>query len=155
MRELLIIILTILTSNTCIGQIYDVDNKPKKIAGLCNQNELYLLMSELGGQTEPVSPLTLSKIYDRLVSEINLNNDFTKIKESKVVAVYINCQGNVVYVESEFKDEKLNQKIRDIFNSLGVWKAGIKEGNTVDSVVLYHVKIKKGKLILNGNIWRN
>ncbi|MFD0836433.1 hypothetical protein ACFQ0I_11685 [Mariniflexile aquimaris] len=155
MRELLIIILAILTSNTCIGQTHEVENNAKKIEGFCNQNELYLLMSELGGQTEPVSPVSISQIYDRLVREINLDNDFPKVKESKVVAIYINCQGKVVNVESEFKNEKLNQRIYDIFNSLGVWKAGIKEGNPVDSTVLYHFKIKKGKLILNGNIWRN
>lgn len=111
-------------------------------------------MNGMGDQSEAVCPLTLAQLYNKLVTELNLESDFPKFKGSDGVNVSINCRDEVVLVETEFKDEKLNQRVRDIFNSLGKWKAGTMMGKPVDCAIMYAIKIKKGKLTLNGNVWK-
>ena len=138
--------------NTCFGQsLLAKIEVPFKIEGLCNQDEYYHLMNSLGEQTVAACPQTLA---DKLVMELKLQEDFPKFKGSDGVNVSINCRGEVVLVEANFENDELNQRIRDIFTSLGEWEAGSFRGKKVDSSVLYAIKIKKGELELNRNIWK-
>ena len=155
MRHIFFLLTFFVCSSVSIGQTLQARiDVPEKIEGLCNQDEYYHLMNGMGDQTEAVCPLTLAQIYNKLVAELNLEKEFPKFKGSDGVNVSINCNGEVILVEADFKDERLNQKMREIFASLGEWKTGTMLGKKVDSAVLYAIKIKKGKLKLNENVWK-
>lgn len=88
-------------------------------------------MNGMGEQTVAACPQTLAQIYDKLVTELNLQKDFPKFKGSDGVNVSINCRGDVVLLESNFGNDELNQRVREIFTSLGEWKAGSIRGNNL------------------------
>jgi hypothetical protein len=154
MKQILTISLLLL-SNIILAQTLQakIDTKGKIIEGLCNQNEYYHLMNGMGNQQEAACPISNEEIYDKLL-ELTILKENPKFKGEEIINVDINCKGEVVNVDSEFKDEELNKQIKNLFLKLGNYNPGQMEGKNVDCSILYSIKIKNGTLTLNNNRWK-
>lgn len=100
------------------------------------------------GQIEAVCPITKEQILTRLNSEIQFLKDNPKYKTKGMIGLLINCKGEVVQSEmdTKTKSKELDKQIEALFNSLGEWKAGKLDGQSVDSSRLFSFRIKKGKI---------
>lgn len=118
------------------------------INGFCNEADLYIIIDGFGNQQEAKCPISNSELANRL-KELQFFQENPKFKGEILISVDINCNGEVVNVESKFNDSNLNRQIIDMFFSLGNYTPGIIQSKNVDSIVLYSLEIKKGELILN------
>lgn len=118
------------------------------IPGICNSKEVYAIFPMFKGQEQAVCPVTDDTINARLSNEVTFLKDNPKYSDKGMVNIIINCKGEVVKCEMDNKthSEELDKQIVAVFNSLGQWKAGKVDGNTVDSARLWSFKIKKGKI---------
>jgi hypothetical protein len=119
------------------------------IPGLCNDKEVYALFPSFKGQEEAVSPVTKEEILDKLNNEVQYLKDNPKHNDKGMIGLVINCKGDVVKckMDNKTKKPKLDRQIEDVFNSLGVWKAGKLNGKDVDTSRLFSFKIKNGKIL--------
>lgn len=131
-------------------QLTTVDTIENKINGFCNEADLYIIINGFGYQQEAKCPISNNELTNRL-EELQFFQENPKFKGEKIIKVDINCNGEVVNVESKFSDSNLNRQIIDMFFSLGNYTPGKIQSKNVDSSVLYSLEIKKGELILNNN----
>jgi hypothetical protein len=97
------------------------------IAGLCNDKEVYVLMSLFGkGQVEAVCPASDKQITKRLNNEVVFLKDSAGYNDKGMVSIIINCKGEVVQckIDNKTRHPELDQQIVAVFNTLGEWKPG-------------------------------
>lgn len=148
MKSLIIFITLLFSSSTMSAQFIAELQLEKPVEGICNMKHIYSLFPMFEGQIEAVCPVTKEQILTRLNSEIQFLKDNPKYKTKGMIGLLINCKGEVVQSEmdTKTKSKELDKQIEALFNSLGEWKAGKLDGQSVDSSRLYSFKIKKGKV---------
>jgi hypothetical protein len=102
----------------------------------------------LSGQEDAKCPITKEELLAKLNNEITFFKDNPKYKSKGSVEVMVNCEGEVVKVEVDFKkmNKILENQIIDLIKRLGNWEPGKLEGKKVDSITLFSFKVKKGKV---------
>ncbi len=121
------------------------------VAGLCDQNNVYVILPISKKQIEAKCPLSNKEITKRLNNEVQFLKDSTKYNDKGMVNLIINCKGEVVRCEIDNKTRhpELDKQIVTIFNALGEWKPGKVSGSKVDTARLFSFDIKDGKITVN------
>lgn len=116
------------------------------IEGICNNEEVYAIIPGLSNQKEAKCPVSKDAILVRLHFRVDYIKKNPKHKDKGMIAVIINCKGEVVRckMDQKTKSEELDKQIEKVFSELGDWEAAQVGGEDVDSVLLYSFKIKKG-----------
>ena len=119
------------------------------IEGLCNQNEVYALLSMFEGQKKAVCPISDEEILKRLNAEVQFVKDNPNYKDKGMIGLIVNCKGELVQcrMDNKTKSTVLDQQIEAVFKTLVKWKPGKLNGKKVDSSVLVSFKIKKGVFV--------
>jgi hypothetical protein len=121
------------------------------IAGVCDMKNILVLFPSFKGQKEAVPPVSEKEIEKRLNSEVKFLAENPTYSDTGMIGLVINCKGKVVQcqMDNKTKSEELDKQIEQVFNSLGVWKAGKLNGKPVDTSNLFSFTIENGKLTLN------
>ncbi len=148
MKNLIILTCILLSNLNGYTQLIAELQLDEPVEGICNMKHIYSLFPMFEGQEEAICPITKEQILVRLNSEIQFLKENPKFKSKGMIDLLINCKGEVVQckMDTKTKDKNLDKQIEAIFNTLGEWKAGKLDGQSVDSSLLYSFKIKKGKV---------
>lgn len=148
MKQILLTFFVLTIYMTTSAQFVAKMEVKEPIPGLCNATEVYALFPSFKGQEEAVSPMTKEQILDRLNHEVQYLKDNPKYDDKGMMGLVINCKGEVVKckMDNKTRTPELDKQIEDVFNSLGVWKAGKLNGKEVDTSRLFSFKIKNGKI---------
>ena len=142
MKNLLIICICLFIGTSALAQ----NNATSTNARLCDANNVHHLVYK--GQQEALSPLSNDAILSKLNSELAYLKSHSNFNGTGTIKLVINCRGEFVKAKmiSKTKSDVLNSQIEKVFSSLGTWKAGILDGNPVDSKRLFSFRIKDGVL---------
>jgi hypothetical protein len=123
----------------------------ESIPGLCNKDEVYALFPSIKGQVQAVCPLTKEQIVERLNNEVKFLKENPKYNDKGMVGLIISCKGELVKcaMDNKTKSPELDKQIEDVFNSLGLWKAGKLKKKEVDTSRLFSFVITDGVIALN------
>ncbi len=151
MKQIFFTLLVVTIQITTSAQFVARMEVKEPIPGLCNKNEVYALLPSLKGQIPAVSPMTKEQIAERLNKEIQFLKDSTTYNDKGMVALVINCKGEVVKCEMDNKTKtpELDKQIEDVFKTLGIWKAGKLNKKEVDTSRLFSFIIKDGVITIN------
>jgi hypothetical protein len=121
------------------------------IKGVCDNKNVCVIFSMMKGQEEAVCPISKSEIINRLNSEVTFLTDSTTYNDNGMVNIIINCKGEVVRceIDNKTKHAELDKQIVDVFKTLGKWKPGKLNGETVDVCKLWRFVIENGKISIN------
>lgn len=145
-KTLLLLIVLLLELNVSAQFVAKMEVK-EEIPGICNKNEVYAMFPSFKGQEEAICPITKEEISKKLNSEVAFLKNNPKCKDEGMIGLVINCKGDVVKckMDNKTKSPELDTQIENVFNSLGVWKAGKLDKKEVDTSQLFSFKIKNGK----------
>ena len=148
MKNLIIVITLLYTCLNVPAQFIAELQLEEPVEGICNMKHVYSLFPMFDGQDEAICPITKEQILTRLNTHVLFLKDNPKYKSKGMIGLLINCKGEVVQCEmdTKTKNKELDKQIEAVFNTLGKWKAGKLDGQSVDSSCLYSFKIKKGKV---------
>lgn len=151
MKKFLSVIVLIQVSLLSYSQMVARVEMKEKIEGICDNKNVYALLSLFGDQVEAVCSVPDSTIEGRLNREVEFLKDKSSYKDKGMVSIFINCKGEMVQckIDNETKSPVLDEQIVNVFKTLTTWKAGKLNGKEVDSMRLYSFEIKKGKITIN------
>lgn len=150
MKKTLIIALFLFSINSAFSQFVATVEVKDSIPGICNQKEVYSLFPGFTGQVEATCEQTNKQIEKKLNEEVKFLKDNPKHKDECMISIYVNCKGEMVKCEmdNKSKNPELDAQIEAVFKTLSGWKAGTLNGTAVDSMLIFSIKIKKGKITL-------
>jgi hypothetical protein len=149
MAKTILILLFLVIYCASSAQFVAMMEVKEPIPGLCNANQVYVLLSAFKGQEKAVCPVSEDVILQRLNSEVKFLIDNPEYDDKGMVGLVINCKGDVVQcnMDNKTKSPELDKQIEDVFNSLGDWKPGKLKRKDVDTSQLFSFVIKDGKVI--------
>lgn len=151
MRQILLFFLSMIISVTASAQFVARMEVKDPISGLCSKNEVYALLPSLKGQVQAVCPLTKEQIAEKLNNEVTFLKENQTYSDKGMIGLIINCKGEVVRCEMDNKTKtpELDKQIEDVFNTLGIWKAGKLNKKEVDTSRLFSFIVENGVIALN------
>lgn len=146
MKKLSFLLLTLTLSLTASAQMEVIMEMTDNVKGLCNKNEVYMLIEAIDGQKEAICPLEKSEILKRLNTEVAFCKSNPGHNDKGTVDLVISCKGKVVKCAMGIKTKspELDKQIETVFNSLGVWKPGTFNKKAVDSEAIWGLKVVDG-----------
>ncbi|MES2628123.1 MAG: hypothetical protein V4616_04055 [Bacteroidota bacterium] len=146
----LLFISVLFSGFTAHAQVVSKMEISEPVQGLCNNKEVYALVSSAGNQQSAVSPMKPEDISSKLNSTLLFIKEHPKHTDKGSVNVLINCEGKVVRVTMEQKTSSpdLDQQIIAFFSGMGDWQPGMYNSNKVDSYKVYTFTIRNGKFLL-------
>lgn len=150
MLRILIITSFLIVSTRLFGQFIATVELKEPLELMCGEN-LYALFDGFYGQESAKCEITPEKIVSKINKECpSIKNDLT-YKAKCVMSLYINCEGQVIQVDSEITDNPtLNDEINAVLLSTnGYWTPGKLNGEAVDCTELISIRIKKGVVYLD------
>lgn len=149
-RTILILLITTFWLNGFSQFVARMEVK-EDIPGLCDKNNVYVLLPSFKGQVEAVCPVKEDSILKRLNTEVPFVKENPTYTDKGMIGIIINCKGVVVKckMDNKTKDPELDQQIETVFNLLGTWKAGKLNKKEVDTSKLYSFKIINGVFTFN------
>jgi hypothetical protein len=117
-----------------------------EFTGACNIDAIYAIFGNSASQSPAVCPLSREEILNRLNTEITFPGEPKNYSDDGVVAVIINCKGELVscYMDRKTENPQVDEQILAVFNTLVSWKVAILNGKPVDSTQLFNFTIRKG-----------
>jgi hypothetical protein len=148
MAKTILILLFLVIYCASSAQFVAMMEVKEPIPGLCNANQVYVLLSAFKGQEKAVCPVSEDAILQRLNSEVKFLIDNPEYDDKGMIGLVINCKGDVVQcnMDNKTKSPELDKQIEDVFNSLGDWKPGKLKRKDVDTSQLFSFVIKDGKV---------
>lgn len=141
-------------TNTMYSQIGDmvaIMQVDEPIPGVCNNAKVISILPFPGnGQKKAKAPLKDEEITKLLNTEVAFLKDKPAYNDKGMVALIINCKGEMVRCEIDNKTQspELDQQIVAVFAEMKKWKPGTLKGKAVDTSVLYSFEIKEGVISL-------
>jgi hypothetical protein len=150
MKKTLLFLTSVLMSLSVSAQFVAKMEVKEAIPGICNENEVYALISSFKGQQKAVCPVSKDDILKRLNNEVEFIKTNPDFVDKGMIGLVINCKGQVVKckMDNKTKSVELDKQIEIIFDSLGAWKPGKLNGKEVDTSVLFSFDINNGKFTL-------
>jgi hypothetical protein len=133
------------------AQFVAIREMKEPVEGICDNAKVYALFNFDGQQVQQCS-MTKAEVEELLNSKVTyLRGDPKfKLKKHESVSTMVNCKGELVAVELDTKSAEFNQQVIDVFRTMGAtWTAGTLNGKAVDSVDLWGIEVKKGRIVLN------
>ena len=148
MAKTILILLFLVIYCASSAQFVAMMEVKEPIPGLCNANQVYVLLSAFKGQEKAICPVSEDAILQRLNSEVKFLIDNPEYDDKGMIGLVINCKGDVVQcnMDNKTKSPELDKQIEDVFNSLGDWKPGKLKRKDVDTSQLFSFVIKDGKV---------
>lgn len=122
------------------------------IEGLCDKKNVYAMFAMFDGQVEMKCDLDQAAIEEKLNAELPFLAANPKFKSKKHVMlnVWVNCKGELVWCAMDGNGEsgsaELDEQIVAVFKSLTGWKPATMNGRPVDSMKIWGMEVKNGKL---------
>lgn len=136
---------------TANAQLVAIREMKEPIDGVCDNAKVYAMLI-FDGQVPQKCSMTKQEVEDLLNHEVTYlkTNPKFKLKKHESFSTLVNCKGELVLVELNTKSAEFNQQVINAIRAMGAtWTAGKLNGKTVDSVDLWGMEIKKGRIILN------
>jgi hypothetical protein len=148
MAKTILILLFLVIYCASSAQFVAMMEVKEPIPGLCNANQVYVLLSAFKGQEKAICPVSEDAILQRLNSEVKFLIDNPEYDDKGMIGLVINCKGDVAQcnMDNKTKSPELDKQIEDVFNSLGDWKPGKLKRKDVDTSQLFSFVIKDGKV---------
>jgi hypothetical protein len=144
-RSILVLLAIIIWVNVSAQFVATMEVK-EDIPGLCNRDQVFVLLSAFKGQQEAVCPVSNEDILKRLNSEVTFLKDNPEFNDKGIISLIINCKGEVVQcrMDNKTKNPGLDKQIETVFNSLGKWTPGKLKKRAVDTCRLFGFNIVNG-----------
>ena len=157
MKRTIILISLLSLQQIMYCQFVAIMEVKEPIEGVCNQKEVYNLISSFSGQVPAVCPVSKDEILARLNNEVKFISENPKHKDKCIVGLVINCKGELVRCKLGPKTKRLelDEQISKVFESLGVWKAGTLDGKKCGYFKALQFKIEERSFfmgILTNNV---
>jgi hypothetical protein len=147
MKEAILVLTALCFNLLCFSQYYGKISPGDSIKGLCDPKQVYIDFI-LPNCAPAQFSLSDRKIEKRLNAEIPFFKDNAKVRDTGIVALLINCKGEIVKCEMDIKTKSilLDRQIMEVFNSLGPCTPAKNKGKNVDSVRYWNFIIKNGRI---------
>jgi hypothetical protein len=121
------------------------------VPGICNDKHVYALLNFLDGQKEHTCDTAKTRIEELLNERVTYlkENPKFKLKKYESVSTWVSCEGKLVKVDLDSKSPQFNEQVIAVFLSLSGWHVGTMGGKSVDSVRLWGIEVKKGRIVLD------
>ncbi|RYG02367.1 MAG: hypothetical protein EOO02_10715 [Chitinophagaceae bacterium] len=141
-----ILLAHLLTSLSSYSQFVARVDIKEKIEGICDANNVIVVIPMYKGQTKAVCAVADSTIVRRLNTEVEYLKDKKDDNDQGIVRILINCKGQVVKCDTDkkTKDPILDEQILAVFKTVTFTKpAKLKKAN-IDSLVFWSFEIANG-----------
>lgn len=150
MQRLFILALLIAACTSASAQLVAIREMKEPMEGVCDNSKVYAMLL-FDGQVMQKCSMTkeeVEEMLNRTVTYVRDNPKF-KLKKHESVSTMVNCKSELVAVELDTKSAEFNQQVIEAFRTMGAtWTAGTLNGKPVDSVDLWGIEIKKGRIVL-------
>jgi hypothetical protein len=132
------------------AQLVAIREMTEPVEGICDNSKVYALFNFKGQEVQQCS-MTKSEVEELLNRTVTYVRDNPKfdLQKHESVSTMVNCKGELVAVELDTKSAEFNQQVIEAFREMeATWTAGTLNGKPVDSVDLWGIEIKKGRIVL-------
>jgi hypothetical protein len=150
MKRYLLVIFLITACRISQAQLVAIREMKTPVEGVCDNSKVHALLIFEGQQMQKCS-MSKKEVEDLLNREVTYvrNNPKFKLKKHESVSTLVNCKGELVAVELDTKSAEFNEQVINVFRTMAAsWTAGTLNGKPVDSVELWGIEIKKGRIVL-------
>lgn len=151
MERLIFLSLLLATYISASAQLVAIREMKEPVEGVCDNTKVHAVLI-FDGQKQQQCSMTkaeIEELLNRNVTYMKTDPKF-KLKKHESVSTLVNCKGELVLVELDTKSAEFNQQVCGTFRTMGAtWTAGHINGKTVDSVELWGIEIKKGRIVLD------
>lgn len=150
MQRHLLFAIVIAVSTIANAQIVAIREMKAPVEGVCDNAKVYAMLLFEGQKMQQCSmtKTEVEELLNRTVTYVRDNPKF-KLKKHESVSTMVNCKSELVAVELDTKSAEFNQQVIEAFRTMNAtWTAGTLNGKPVDSVDLWGIEIKKGRIVL-------
>lgn len=149
MKKIITLSFALILSSTAFSQMTAKVTLKEPLEGICDNDNIYSLMSYQEGQVEAKLSLSEAQIEQKLNKSLNFLKENPKFKGKGFVTIIINCKGEPLRVKAQLfkkRNKELEEELITYFKTLKEWKPGTYYNETVDSDRSFSFSIKKGKI---------
>lgn len=150
MKHALLLLASLTLCYSTSAQVVAIREMKEPVEGGCDNSKVYAMLMFEGQEMQKCS-MTKQEVEELLNLQVPYvqNNPKFKLKKYESVSTMVNCKGELVLVELDTKSSEFNQQVCTVFQTMdATWTAGRLNGKGVDSVDLWGIEIKKGRIVL-------
>ncbi|MET0242719.1 MAG: hypothetical protein ABW174_04600 [Flavitalea sp.] len=146
MQKAITFFVFVLVSFSSYSQFVARADIKEKIEGICDVNNVIVVIPNYKGQTKAVCAVADSTIERRLNTEVAYLKDKKDHTDKGIVRMLVNCKGQVVKCDTDKQtsDPILDEQILAVFKTITFTKPAKLKKENIDSLVFWSFQIENG-----------